>query len=240
MRYNSPMSVLTWDNLYSEHPDAYELLVSHEDYAGNLAPAIEQIQPLTGTTAAEFGCGTGRVTSLLQPRVQRVHAFDLTAPMLRVAQEKRRRLAWTNVSLTLADSRALPTRDGWADFAIEGWAFLQIAVWHPADWRGQLGRALDEMRRAVRPGGRMILIETLGTGKTEPDVPRAYREVYDWLEKERGFVPGAIRTDYRFETMDQVQEVVLPLFGEEILAVLEQEEEGIIVPECTGLWWQNA
>jgi ubiquinone/menaquinone biosynthesis C-methylase UbiE len=234
------MTSLTWDNLYTEHADAYELLVSHEDYQGNLVAAIERIQPLAGTVAAEFGCGTGRVTGLIRPRLQRVHAFDLTTSMLRVAQGKQRRLGWSNVSLAVADSRDFPTRSGWADFAVEGWAFLQIAVWHADDWQTQLGRALDEMRRAVRPGGKMILIETLGTGERVPNVPPNFREVYDWLERERGFTPEAIRTDYRFETLDQVREVVLPLFGEKMLATLIQTEAGIVVPECTGLWWREA
>jgi ubiquinone/menaquinone biosynthesis C-methylase UbiE len=234
------MISLTWDNLYTEHADLYELLVSHEDYQNNLIAVLSRLQPLAGTVAAEFGCGTGRVTGLLRPHVKRIHAFDFTRSMLWVAQQKQRCLGWDNVTLALADSREMPVRSAWADFAVEGWAFLHIAVWHPDDWQVQLGRALGEMRRAVRPGGRMILIETLGTGETEPNVPANFREVYDWLETERGFQAEAIRTDYRFETMDQVREVVVPLFGEKMLAALVHTEAGIVVPECTGLWWQEA
>jgi len=50
--------------------------------------------------------------------------------MLRLAQVRLHLRNWPNVSLTLAGSRRMPVRSGWADFAIEGWAFLQIAVWH--------------------------------------------------------------------------------------------------------------
>src|SRR5512136_1462649 len=102
------MTSLTWDTLYTEHADAYETLVSHEDYQNNLVAAIERIQPLAGTVAAEFGCGTGRVTGLIRPRVTRVHAFDLTESMLRVARAKQRRLGWENVTFALADSREFP------------------------------------------------------------------------------------------------------------------------------------
>ena len=31
------MSVPTWDCLYSNHTNAYEILVSHEDYQDNLS-----------------------------------------------------------------------------------------------------------------------------------------------------------------------------------------------------------
>ena len=233
------MSELSWETLYSEHSDAYELLVSHEDYQDNLPRAIRTLQPQAGSVAAEFGCGTGRVSGLLAGSVRRLHAFDFTDSMLRVAQSKQQKNGWENVTLALADSRRMPVRPGWADFAIEGWAFLQIAVWHPQDWQVQLGRALDEMQRVVHPGGKMILIETLGTGESTPNVSSFFRTVYDFLEAKRGFAPLAIRTDYCFETMEQIRQVVLPLFGEVMLERLVETGAGWLLPECTGLWWRE-
>jgi len=233
------MSGLGWDTLYRDHADAYELLVSHEDHQGNLLRAIQAIQPLDQKVAAEFGAGTGRLTSLLASHVRRLHAFDLSPAMLRVAWGKRRSYGWRNVSLVLADSCRMPALPGWADFAIEGWAFLQIAVWHPQEWQSQLCLALDEMQRLVRPGGRLILIETLGTGESTPKVVAFFQEVYDFLEKERGFASFDIRTDYCFETKEQIQQVVVPLFGQQMLDRLVRTEAGWILPECTGLWWRD-
>ncbi len=233
------MSEFGWDTLYRDHADAYELLVSHEDHQGNLLRAIQAIQPLDQKVAAEFGAGTGRLTGLLASHVRRLHAFDLTPAMLRVAQGKLRRHGWKNVSLVLADSRRMPALPEWADFAIEGWAFLQIAVWHPQEWQSQLCLALDEMQRLVRPGGRLILIETMGTGESTPKVTPFFREVYDFLERERGFTAFNIRTDYCFETKKQIQQVVVPLFGQEMLDRLVESEAGWILPECTALWWRD-
>jgi ubiquinone/menaquinone biosynthesis C-methylase UbiE len=159
--------------------------------------------------------------------------------MLRQAQQNQRLLGWQNVSLALADSRRMPVRSGWADFAIEGWAFLQIAAWHPDDWQNQLGRTLNEMHRIVRPGGKLILIETLGTGESTPKVIPFFRSVYDFLEAQAGFVPRHIRTDYRFETLEEVRQVVLPLFGQEMLERLVQTKAGWVLPECTGVWFRN-
>jgi ubiquinone/menaquinone biosynthesis C-methylase UbiE len=234
------MSELTWDTLYTDHAGAYEVLVSHEDYLGNLPHAIQAIQPLAGQVGVEFGCGTGRVSGLLAGSVRRLHAFDFTASILQLAQQKLYLRNWKNVSLALADSRRMPVRSGWADFAIEGWAFLQIAVWNPHDWQNQLGRASAEMGRLVRPGGKLILIETLGTGESTPKVTPFFRTVYDYLESQAGFIPlDAIRTDYRFETLEQIRQVVLPLFGQEMLARLVETQAGWVLPECTGLWWRN-
>jgi ubiquinone/menaquinone biosynthesis C-methylase UbiE len=233
------MTDITWDNLYTSHTDEYEILVSHEDYQQELLAAIQRIRPLAGTLAAEFGAGTGRLTDLLAGHVRQLAAFDFTDSMLRVAQGRQRRHGWKNVSLALADNRRIPLRPGWADFAIEGWAFLQIAVWHPQDWQVQLERALDEMHRVVRPGGRMILIETLGTGESTPKIPPFFHEVYNFLETQCGFTRVAIRTDYCFETMQQIHQVVLPLFGQEMLERLVKTKAGWVLPECTGLWWRE-
>jgi SAM-dependent methyltransferase len=229
------MSDLNWDTLYTDHADAYELLVAHEDYQDNLIAAIQRLQPLAGTTVAEFGAGTGRVSGLLAGRVRRVLSFDFSAAMLRVAQANN----WPNVSLALADSRRMPVRAGWADFGIEGWAFLQIAVWHRQDWRVQMGQALDEMQRAVRPGGKMILIETLGTGESRPKVEPFFRTVYNFLEAECGFASLDIRTDYCFETMEQIQSVVVPLFGQAMIERLVKTGAGWVLPECSGVWWRE-
>jgi ubiquinone/menaquinone biosynthesis C-methylase UbiE len=233
------MSELTWDTLYSEHADAYDGLVSHEDYQGNLLRAIQAVQPLSGKVSAEFGCGTGRLTGLLAGSAHKLHAFDFTASMLRLAQARQSLHNWMNVSLALADSRHMPVRSGWADFAIEGWAFLQIAVWHPDDWQAQLGHALAEMHRVVRPGGKLILIETLGTGQATPKVPPFFRTVYDYLEDQCGFATLDLRTDYWFETLQQFRQVILPLFGQEMLDRLVQTDVGWVLPECTGLWWRT-
>jgi len=134
----------------------------------------------------------------------------------------------------------MPVRSGWADFAIEGWAFLQIAVWRPQDWQVQLGRALDEMQRVVHPGGKMLLIKTLGTGEATPKAVPFHREVYDFLEAQRGFAPLDLRTDYCFETLEQIRQVLVPLFGQAMLDWLIKTEAGWVLPECTGIWCREA
>jgi ubiquinone/menaquinone biosynthesis C-methylase UbiE len=233
------MSNLNWDTLYTDHVDAYETLVRHEDYQGNLIRAIDSIQPLSGSMGVEFGCGTGRVSGLLAGPVQQMVACDFTNAMIRATQANKRRSSWDRVALALADSRKMPIRSGWADFAIEGWAFLQIAVLNPDNWQIHLRHALEEMERVVRRGGRLILIETLGTGETIPKVPNLFREVYDTLEKGYQFTSLNLRTDYCFETKDQIQEIIVPLFGEEMLDRTTKRDDGWILPECTGIWWKE-
>ena len=80
-----------------------------------------------------------------------------------------------------ADARALPVGDYWADIAIAGWVFGHFREWMPDNWQAQVSRALGEMRRALRPGGALIVIETLGTGReNRPHRPPA------WTNTSRG------------------------------------------------------
>jgi len=229
------MSDDQWKDLYAHHSDLYERLVTHEDLQGNLLAALQTICPLDGAIVVEFGAGTGRVTTQLLPFVRQILACDLTPSMLAVAQRKLCQSPFTNWSLLRADSRAMPLPTACADVALEGWAFLQIKVWHPDNWAA----ALDEMLRLVRVGGTAVLIETLGTGQTEPNPPLAFVPFYDYLEQERGFTRHWIRTDYHFASRAEAQEIVVPFFGEAMLDALVPTANGVTLPECTGLWWRR-
>lgn len=50
-----------------------------------------------------------------------------------------------------------------------GWSICYMVVWHKETWQAELGKALAEMKRVLRPGGTIIILETLGTGKDKPD-----------------------------------------------------------------------
>jgi DNA gyrase subunit B len=45
--------------------------------------------------------------------------------------------------------------------------------------------------------------------------------------------------DYRFETLEQIRQVVVPLFGKEMLGRLVETPAGWLLPECTGIWWRE-
>ena len=71
-----------------------------------------------------------------------------------------------------------------------------------------------------------------GTGRQQPQRIPVLREYLDYLD-EIGFKMDWVRTDFCFEDVQQAQELVRFFFGEEMLANLQ----GLILPECTGLWW---
>lgn len=220
--------------IYTAHAERYDELVRAEDVDGRLLPTISSITPLRGRRVIEVGAGTGRVTRLLLQAGAHVMATEPAQAMLDVARE--RLGVHEHLTFVRADASALPAPDGWADLGIAGWVFGHLRHWLPDDWRTRIGAALDEMARVVKPGGTLVIIETLGTGRTTPAAPNAdLAEYYAWLEGERGFVRREIRTDYRFASVEEAARVLGFFFGEE-KARLVRAQEWSTVPECTGVW----
>ena len=220
--------------VYARHAEQYDELVRAEDVDGNLLPALRELCPLEGARVVEVGAGTGRLTRLLLEGGAHVDATEGSAAMLEIA---RRGLGDDpRLTLQVADARALPCPEARADVGIAGWVFGHLRHWMPQGWRDEIGKALDELARVVRPGGTLVVIETLGTTYTEPAPPNpALAEYYAWLEQDRGFARTAIRTDYHFASVDDASRVLGFFFGED-KAAWPRDHGTPRIPECTGIW----
>ncbi len=99
---------------------------------------------------ADLGCGTGAVTAALAPFVREVVAVDDSEAMLGAA---RRRLAgFPNVTLHHGQLESLPLASASMDAA------TAILVLHHLP---DPARALAEVARVLRPGGRLIVVDML-------------------------------------------------------------------------------
>ena len=101
-------------------------------------------------TVADLACGSGSVAALLAPTVARVIAVDLSAEM--VAAAKKRLAPFANVELRRGALEQLPVADASCDAAL-----LLLALTHVAEPK----RALAEMARILRPGGRAVVVDLL-------------------------------------------------------------------------------
>lgn len=222
--------------IYRQQPEAYHQLVSHEDADGQLESALLNLLPAAGGHVLDVGTGTGRVAGLLSGRAGRVVGCDRSLPMLRTAAKWTASPSQGRPAWVAAENAHLPIRAGWADLVVAGWSLGHSVEWFGADWPQAIGGALAEMARAARPGGRLAIIETLGTGARRPNPPTAgLAEYYTWLESEHGFTRQWFRTDYLFDTAQQAHDLIEFFFGADLaLAVASHGERR--VPECTGLW----
>ena len=98
----------------------------------------------------DLGTGTGRMLELLAPRAGRAVGVDGSPAMLNVARTRLDRLQLRNVQLRQGDLYALPVeRDG----------FDLIVIHQVLHYLDDPGRALKEAARALRPGGRLLVVD---------------------------------------------------------------------------------
>ncbi|HXG53228.1 MAG TPA: metalloregulator ArsR/SmtB family transcription factor [candidate division Zixibacteria bacterium] len=111
--------------------------------------AIEKLLP-RNLVLADVGCGTGSLTFELARFAQKVIAVDLSREMLRraraIAEEKHVR----NVEFLYGDAADLPIASAGVDAA------FCVMVLHFLE---DPGRAVAELRRIVRPGGSVIVVD---------------------------------------------------------------------------------
>jgi ArsR family transcriptional regulator len=96
----------------------------------------------------DLGCGTGALAASLAPSVGRVIAVDESRAMLAAART--RLAALPNVEIRRGDIASLPIADGELDAAV-----LLLVLHHAPD----PARAVAEAARAVRPGGRILVVD---------------------------------------------------------------------------------
>jgi ubiquinone/menaquinone biosynthesis C-methylase UbiE len=222
--------------IYEQNADVYDNLVSHEDYSCNLLKEIEKLSSLTGKDVVEMGAGTGRITEILAPLVNSIKAFDISQHMLDFAETKLTKLHLDNWEFTAADNREIPMPDNCADLVISGWSIGYFASWKNEDWKKDTKKAVNEMKRILRPGGAALIIETLGTGHEKPIEPtKELSDYYSYLENELGFTRSWIRTDYKFSSVEDAEKTVRAFFGDELGDYLRDNKTAVL-PECTGMW----
>jgi ubiquinone/menaquinone biosynthesis C-methylase UbiE len=109
--------------------------------------ALAGVKP--GEQAVDIGCGTGIYTVELAQRGARVIGIDPSMEMITIAQEKLRQAGLTG-HFVCGSAGALPFRSQKFDLAL---AVTSLCFVHSPD------RAIEEMRRVLRPGGRLVLGE---------------------------------------------------------------------------------
>ena len=154
-----------------------------------LVPIAEHLRgrPVRAQRLLDVACGTGRFLSFIKhnhPRLP-VVGLDLSAAYLRRARQELRDWSWVDFALGAAE--ALPFAD--ASFDVVSCVYLFHELPRPVR-----ERAAAEFARVLRPGGRLVLVDSFQRGD-EPAFdgllelfPLAYHEPYfaDYVRHDLG------------------------------------------------------
>ncbi|HYW31518.1 MAG TPA: metalloregulator ArsR/SmtB family transcription factor [Gemmatimonas sp.] len=112
----------------------------------DLTAALALLDPTL--VVGDLGCGTGELSAALAPHVAHVHAVDASPAMLAAARARVGTAG--NVTVVEGTLEALPLPDASLDVAV-----LLLVLHHVAD----PARALAEVRRVLKPRGRVMIAD---------------------------------------------------------------------------------
>ncbi len=126
----------------------------------DLAWLVEAAE-LTGTERAlDIATGGGHTAFALAPYVAEVVALDLTRPMLEAAQKEANVRQLQNISFLEGDAHFIPSEDAGFDIVS-----CRFAAHHFPNVR----QAVSEWARVLKPGGKMLLVDTISPEESDVD-----------------------------------------------------------------------
>ncbi|MBI3670062.1 MAG: class I SAM-dependent methyltransferase [Acidobacteria bacterium] len=111
-------------------------------------------------TAVDLACGPGTFTRAFAARVGFMIGLDLTPAMLGEAQQTAARAALTNLAFACADANALPLPVAAMDLAVCAYSYHHFL---------EPRRAIQEMARVLRPGGRLAGVDIIVPEAADPE-----------------------------------------------------------------------
>jgi ubiquinone/menaquinone biosynthesis C-methylase UbiE len=143
------MAMLEFDD---EGARLIERVYRSPDVVEQRARTLALLAPQPGETVLDVGSGPGFLVASLAEAVGpdgAVHGLDPSAPMNAAARSRSAEFPW--VSIDEGDALSLPYPDGTFDAAVSTQVYEYV---------GDVPGALAELRRVVRPGGRVLLLDT--------------------------------------------------------------------------------
>lgn len=133
------------------------------------------------TTLLDLGCGAGHVSFTVAEKVAQVVAYDLSEKMLGVVQKVATEKGLTNIRSAAGAAESLPFADASFD-----WVASRYSAHHWHD----VGQALREVRRVLKPGGQALIIDVVSPGNPLLDIYLQTVEVLRDTSHVRNYAPG--------------------------------------------------
>ncbi|QBD77147.1 methyltransferase domain-containing protein [Ktedonosporobacter rubrisoli] len=122
---------------------------------------VVEAAALTGKERVlDVATGTGHTALAVAPYASEVIALDLTSSMLQNAQQLARERQVHNISFIEGNALSLPFADN---------SFEVVTCRQAAHHFSDVAKAVKEWRRVLKPGGRLVLVDTISPEEPEQD-----------------------------------------------------------------------
>ncbi|MGV8924959.1 MAG: class I SAM-dependent methyltransferase [Ewingella sp.] len=119
------------------------------------------LQPHPDALVIDLGCGAGHASFIAASVVNKVIAYDLSSQMLDVVAQSAKDQGLNNIEVQQGVAESLPFADNSADVIISRYSAHH---WH------DVGQALREARRVLKPGGKIIMMDVASPGHPLLDI----------------------------------------------------------------------
>jgi len=160
--------------------DAIRALHAPESRVETAILALAGDKPIRGLL--DLGTGTGRMLELLAPRADRAVGVDMSPAMLAVARARIDQSGLRNVQLRQGDLYAPP---------VERDSYDLVVIHQVLHFLDDPARALAEAARALRPSGRLLVVDFAAHGEEFLREAYAHRRLGFADEEIAGFIGDA-------------------------------------------------
>lgn len=140
-----------------------------------------------GMAVLDVGAGTGDLSFAAAALGARVIAVDLSPGMLAVLGRRATSAQRSRIQPVVGTAEALPVPDGGVDRVLTGFTVRNV---------GDLAAAFGELRRVLRPGGRVIILEL--SHPPSRTFARLYTFYFDRIAPAVAALLGGDREAYRY------------------------------------------
>ncbi len=168
----------------------------------NAESVIRRLVQAVGSAASErvldVACGPGIVAEALAPLVREIVGIDATPEMIRLARERFEKARLTNGRFEVGLAEALPFKDAQFDQVV-----TRLSFHHFPD----INVILSEIRRVIRPEGRLIVADVLSSDDPEESA------LHNSLEQLRD--PTHVRMLARMELLQAIRSGSFEIISDE-------------------------
>ena len=202
-------NLLKESRAYYENNDYYEIFSIAEDGEGKVDNYLKELA--VGKIVLDAGCGTGKFLPSLEKYADKYIGIDLSSEQLNKAKSKSQKDNSIFIKSNLAD---ITLEDNSVDLIISTWVLGTIL---DLDERS---KCLDELKRVLKSGGQIILVENDLNSEFEEirnrDKDSRTKNYNNWILSNNFVVDKRINTYFSFNSVSEAKKCFEIIYGEEI------------------------